>query len=196
MLKRILVLAVAIVGLAAAPALADDEPQYPPQDDLKISVSATALCPGDSVTISGEGFAPGSSVVVELAANETTLGSATADGAGAFSLETTIPDTQAAGDYTVTVSGSAADGSDVDERAALEVQDCEGGGDDDSGNDDDGAVSATPPADDSSSSGNLPVTGSNSTMTLIKIGLALAAIGGALLAWARRRRRVAALSPA
>lgn len=180
MLKRILGLGVVLVGLTAAPALADD-PQYPPQDELKIEVSATALCPGDSVTVSGEGFAPDSSLVVELVSNETTLGSPTADGGGAFTFETTIPETQEPGGYTVRVTGTAHDGSDVVESAALEVQDC-----------DDAPPAAAPAAP--SSEGSLPVTGSNATMTLIQIGLALAAVGGLLLALARRRR--AALSAA
>lgn len=164
-----------MVGLTAAPALADDT-QYPPQDDLKIEVSTTALCPGDSVTVSGEGFGPGTSVVVELASNGTNLGSADVQGDGAFSFDTTISDTQNPGEYTVQVTGTAPDGSEVTANAALEVQDC-----------DDGAPATTaPPADGPDE--DLPVTGSNSTWTLIKIGLALAALGGALLALARRRR--------
>jgi LPXTG-motif cell wall-anchored protein len=182
MLKRILVLGAAMVGLTAAPVLAD-ETQYPPQDDLKIEVSTTALCPGDSVTVSGEGFEPGSSVAVTLASNGTNLGSADVQGDGAFSFDTTISETQEPGDYTVQVAGTAPDGSEVTANAALEVQDC-----DDSDDGDDSAAPATtaPPADGPDE--DLPVTGSNSTWTLIKIGLALAAIGGALLALARRRR--------
>lgn len=187
MLKRILGLAVVMLGLTAAPALADD-PQYPPQDDLKIEVSTTALCPGDSVTVSGSGFEAASSVVIELASNETNLGSATVDGEGGFSFESTIPETQEPGDYTVRVSGTAADGSEAVETAALQVQDCDEAGPTTT------APGAAAPSDDDDAAGSLPVTGSDA-MTLLKIGLALAALGGLLLALARRRRR-AAMSPA
>jgi alpha-L-rhamnosidase len=173
MLKRIAILSLAAFGLMTAPALAEDT-QYPPTDEEELTVSANAQCPGDSLVDDGRGFAPGSSVLIELVSNDTNLGSATTDDAGDFSFEATVPETQEPGDYTVQATGTNAAGDDVVLTAALTVEDCDEVAPP--------AEAVAPPADD------LPVTGSNSTMLLIQIGLALAAIGGILLTLARRRK--------
>lgn len=181
MLKRIAILSAVALGFMAAPAAADDDhTQYPPTDDEEITVSATALCPGDSLVVQGRGFAADSSVLIALAANDTNLGTATADGEGNVSFETAVPDTQAAGDYTIQASGTDPEGAELVLSAALTVEDC-----DEMPADEEPTAAA--PSDDDESSGGLPVTGS-STMTLVQIGVALAAVGGILLALARRRR--------
>ena len=54
MVKRMVVLAMALVALMATPAMAQ---QYPPNENL-ITVSDTTPCPGQSVTITAKGFFP------------------------------------------------------------------------------------------------------------------------------------------
>lgn len=67
-----------------------------------ITVAPDEGLPGDQVTITGSGFAPGEIVVVAFAGQRL---SATADGAGAFSLRATIPVGSAPGSYQVTAIG-------------------------------------------------------------------------------------------
>ncbi|MGH9213812.1 MAG: hypothetical protein ACRD2C_24535 [Acidimicrobiales bacterium] len=171
MLKRIAVFAVAAIGLTAAPAAAQ---QYPP-DVNSVTVSDTTPCPGDVVTVSGtvagEGFEEGTTVVVTLD-GATQLGTPSVGADGTFSLDVTIP-ADLTGEHTIVATGT---GSDVSLSATFEVGDCD-------------ATTTTVAA-----GGSLPRTGSNSTMPLVRAGLALAAVGGVLLAIAAKRRRRAALA--
>lgn len=168
MLKRIAVLAVAAVGLTAAPAAAQ---QYPP-NEISVSVSDTTPCPGDVVTASGtfrgENFEPGLPVVVTLDGS-TELGTPVAGDDGTFSLEITIP-ADLTGSHTITATGTANNGEPVTGNADFTVGDCD-------------VTTTTAPG------GALPRTGSNSTMPLVRAGVALAALGGVLLAFAAKRRR-------
>jgi len=75
---------------------------YPP-DVASISVSdATLSCP-QPFTVSGDGFVPGDTVTVTF--DGESIGSATVDEQGEFSVEVTAPDA-AAGSHTVTASNS------------------------------------------------------------------------------------------
>lgn len=181
MLKRIVALSVVMFGLSAVPAAAQ---QYPPKDN-KADVSTMTPCPAEPFTVSAQTFDPGSTVTVQLVSTSAVLGTATADEAGKASVEVSIPDSPAAGQSVqrdIAVVGPA-DGEELTLTAAIEIRDCANGADDAAP-----AVAVTPPGD-----GDLPATGSNSTKTLIQIGLALAAVGGVLLALARRRRNAASL---
>ncbi|MCM3657523.1 immunoglobulin domain-containing protein [Agromyces mediolanus] len=66
---------------------------------------------GQTVTVSGAGFLPGAPIALGVYSTLTPLGSAVADGAGAFSAEVTIPETLAAGEHALAASGVGADGS-------------------------------------------------------------------------------------
>lgn len=174
MLKRIMVLAVAAVGVMAVPAAAQ---QYPPNVN-SVTISDTTPCPGDAVTISGTvtatDFEPGSTVVVTLDGG-TQLGTPTVGADGTFSLGVTIP-ADLEGEHTIQATGT---GSGVTLTASFEVNSCE-------------ATTTTAVA---APGGSLPRTGSSdSTMTLVRVGLALAAVGGVLLAVAAKRRRRAAIA--
>lgn len=173
MLKRMVALGILTAGVMAAPAAAQ---QYPP-DEHVAKISPAALCPGDPLTVEARTFLPGSTVEVEL--NGTVLGTTTADGNGVASFTATIPDDQEPRDYTARVTGTGADGKELVLTASIEVLVC------------------PPPPVAAAPVGELPVTGSGTLTTLLKIGLALAAFGGLLLALAsRRRRRGAHLKPA
>lgn len=177
MLKRTMVLAVAVIGLAAAPVAAQegDDTQYPPGERM-IAASDTTPCPGGTTTITGTGFEPGSTVTLTLD-DTTELGTPTVDENGEFAVEVTVPETTATGQHTVKATGLG-DGATI--SATLNVIDCEAP-----------PPTTAPPA----AGGDLPRTGSDSTMTLLRIGLGLAAFGAVLLAVAaKRRRRAAALA--
>lgn len=185
MLKRILALGVAIVGLSAAPALAQ---QYPPKDN-KIDVSTMTPCPAEPFTVKAQTFEPGSTVTAQLASTSAVLGTATADGQGVATFEISIPDSPAPGasvQRDIQVVGTSSDGGELTLSAAVEIRDCSEGAPP--------AVvpAATPPGGD----GDLPRTGASNTWTLVQIGLGLAAVGGVLLALGRRRRNAAHLRTA
>lgn len=173
MLKRIAVFAVAAVGLTAAPVAAQ---QYPP-DEITVAASDTTPCPGDAVTltgtVTGQNFPPGSTVVLTQDGT-TELGTVTSDGDGDFSLEITIP-VDATGTHTITATSTGLEGRTVTFDTSFEVVDCD-------------VTTTTVPG------GALPETGSNSTMPLVRAGVALAALGGVLLAVAAKRRRRHALA--
>lgn len=176
MLKRIIALSVAVVGLSAAPALAQ---QYPPKDN-KIDVSTMTPCPAEPFTVTAQAFEPGSTVTVQLASTGAVLDTAAADGSGVATFEISIPDSPAPGasvQRDIQVIGTSSEGEELTLSAAIEIRDCS----------EDApppvVPAATPPSGD-----DLPRTGSSNTKTLVQIGLGLAAVGGVLLALARRRR--------
>jgi LPXTG-motif cell wall-anchored protein len=171
MLKRFAVLVVAVagvgVGLAATPAGAQ---QYPPEDNL-LTVSDTTPCPGGAVTITGKNFIPGTQVTISL--DDQVIGTPTAGADNTVTLEATIPETTAQGEHLITAIGQGIEEADLHLTATIDVVSCEAG----------------PTTTVASGGGNLPRTGSDSTMMLVRIGLGLAAVGGVLLALAYRKRR-------
>ncbi len=87
MVKRLIALGVLAVLAMAAPAAAQ---QYPPAVN-SLTVSDTTPCPGQTITIEGRTFAPGSTATVVLTSGPVTLGSATADAAGVIALQAHDP---------------------------------------------------------------------------------------------------------
>jgi LPXTG-motif cell wall-anchored protein len=182
MVKRIVALAVMFVALmaAAAPATAQ---QYPPGQNL-ITVSDTTPCPGQSVTVSAQTFAAGATVTVKL--GDTVVGTPAADASGKVSLEVTIPAGQVQGPVQVSATGPGAENATVTVNAAVDVVACN---------------ETPPPTTPGGGGGNgggggLPNTGSDTTMTLVRVGMALAALGGLLLAISTKRRRRTNPAPA
>ena len=179
MVKRILVLAVTLVALMAAPAMAQ---QYPPTENL-ITVSDTTPCPGQAVTVTAQTFAPGGAVTVKLGG--TVVGTPTADAAGKVSLQVTIPAGQAQGAVQVSATGPGTDDTpQLTVNADVEVVACNE------------ASPTTTPGGAGGGSDDLPRTGSDSTLTLVRVGVALAAAGGLLLAVSTKRRRRTGPAPA
>ncbi|QTX05598.1 ExeM/NucH family extracellular endonuclease [Agromyces archimandritae] len=66
-----------------------------------ISIDVDSVKPGEPITISGAGFAPGTEVGVELHSTPVALGTATAAADGTLSLTATVPLDVAAGTHTV-----------------------------------------------------------------------------------------------
>src|SRR3954452_19606426 len=95
MVKRIIVLAAALVMMAASPALAQQSP--PTSGTIQGSVS-------DNGTITGnaDGFQPGTNVQWTLASTPTLLGNTTADSAGHASITAPLPVGITAGTHTLT----------------------------------------------------------------------------------------------
>lgn len=88
-------------------ALAAVAPAYPVERG-SLSVDGTPA-PGNTVTVSGSGFAPGSEAEVTVASDIQSLGTFTADGSGAVTAEVTIPSLDE-GSHTLTMEGSLAGG--------------------------------------------------------------------------------------
>lgn len=175
-----LVAAVAGTGLLLlGPSALAASPAYPPGAP-QLSVSATSIVAGGSVTVTGTGFLPGSGASVTwtgsgaLGAGGRVPGmvvggfrmgtrALTADGSGVISTSVRLV---SVGDHTITLAGTAADGTPVSLSASVAVT----------------AAGAGAP---------LPHTGAPLLM-YTAVGLALVLLGGLVLAAVRKRRRDAA----
>lgn len=172
-MKRLLTATVMAVMLVAAPAAAQ---QYPPSVN-SLTVSDTTPTPGQTIDIEGRTFAAGAGVTVTMSSDDpVTLGSATADAVGVAALQATIPPDTKLGAHTITAVGEAPDGAELSLSVSINVVAVDGAG----------------PGATDGASGSLPRTGSDSSIPLAKLGLALAALGGVVTAVASKRRRAAA----
>lgn len=79
----------------------DPKPTDPAQPAL--SLGAATVTAGGTIDLSGSGFAPGSTVTVELHSTPVVLGAATADASGAITLRAVIPAATPAGTHSVVV---------------------------------------------------------------------------------------------
>jgi len=184
MVRKVLLGAIALVALFAAPAAA----QYDP-----IVVSPGQVNPGGAVTVTGQACAPGVEVVINLIPGDATdqntpinatkaaptlpaggvqVATTTADENGNFTVTFDLPAGTAAGTYTVqAVCGSVVQSDVIDVQPATVAT----------------TVPAGTPSTPSSPTGNLPRTGSNvNGMGLV--GAGLLAAGGLLLLGTRKRR--------
>lgn len=103
MLRRILMMAGALVLLTAAPAAA----QYA-GDTGEAQVDDTTVEPGESFEFSGAGFASGSQVQATL--GTVVLGTFQANDAGRVAGTATVPESVEPGTYTFRLTGQDADG--------------------------------------------------------------------------------------
>lgn len=167
MIRRLLIVgAVVLTALAFAPAA---HAQYDPDvQGLTLTNgdgSSGASCnPGGPLSISAQGFMPGTEVTFTFNSDPVVLGTATAGDDAVASLQSTWPADAADGEHTVTASGTAADGSGSLEVSASTVCGVSTGG----------------------AGGALPRTGSDSA-PLFQIAIALVAAGGILVLAARKR---------
>ncbi|HET9609765.1 MAG TPA: LPXTG cell wall anchor domain-containing protein [Acidimicrobiales bacterium] len=167
-MKRLFAAAIMTALLMAAPAAAQ---QYPPAVN-SLTVGCRTPAPGETVDVQARTFAAGAQVTVSL--NGAAIGSAAADGSGIASVKATIPADTARGDYDLTASGQAPDGSTLELSTKISVAN--------------GCGAAAAPA---APGGALPRTGDDSSIPLARIGLALAALGGLITALAAKRRKAA-----
>jgi titin len=94
---------------SAPPAIPQDGPPEP-DGTLSAPPGATTPDPGESITISGTGFAPNSEVTIVIYSSPQTLGTVVTDQAGAFSRAITIPP-NLSGSHTITSMGIDPDGA-------------------------------------------------------------------------------------
>ncbi len=174
MIKGLIAATALAVVAFAAPAGAQ---QYPPAVNF-LTISDTTPTPGQTVTITAGTFASGSSVTVTLFSDPVVLASSTADASGRIALQATIPTNTPLGAHTVTVDGTAPDGTPLSLSASIQVVPAEGAAGGGSG----------------SGSSNLPRTGDDTSIPLAKVGLALAAVGGLITAIAAKRRKATTIA--
>jgi LPXTG-motif cell wall-anchored protein len=138
--------------------------------DLKLAAgSSSTVAPGKKVTVSGTGYAPGSTVSVVIYSTPQVLTTVVADASGNFTVEVTIPAGLAAGNHTLVASG--VDGSGVLRYVTLPV-----------------TVSATGTA--AVSGAKLANTGADVTVPALG-GIATLGLGAGLIVLSRRRRTAA-----
>ena len=176
MLKRVIAVVVVAIGFsAAAPAGAQ---QYPPAPN-QLTVSDTCVPAGAQVGLTASTFTAGTTVTFSV--GDQVLGTAAAGDNGVASFTLTVP-AGTSGDATVKASGESAGGP-------LTVESVVTVGDDECAPAP--APAAPAPSDGGGSdSGSLPRTGDDSTIPLFRIGLALLAAGGLLVALTAKRRRM------
>lgn len=158
-IRTLLVVGAFLVVGMQTPALA----AYPPAG-CALAISTTSVAPGHTVTVSGCGLLPGSVVTITLEPSNQVLATVTVDASGAFSATVTIPSNLALGTYSITATGTAADGSPLSQTTSLTV-----------------AAAST-----SASSGPFGVTGSNVWPSVL-VGGGLFLVGAMLIMTVRRR---------
>ena len=146
-------------GAAAAPA---STTPYPPPSCPLLTISTTTPFPGETITVAGTNFTPGASVDIDLDTN-TTLGHATADASGNFSVHVTLP-AGVTGNHVIRAVGTGLGNCPVDP-----IQ-----------------INASGAEGSSSSSGGLASTGVD---ILTGIAVALALVGAGVLFTRGGRRR-------
>lgn len=172
MLRRrltMLLAAIAVVALSAAPAAAQE---YPP-DGTTGGVGTTSPVLGEAVTVSGSGWQPGSQVTLTLLSQPRQLGTAQVAQDGTFSTTVTIPDDVRPGRHTLRIAGTGEDGQPRTADIRLQIRPA--------APPEDAPPDERPPA--------LAATGADlGTGALVGLGL-LAAGGGAVFAARRRQAR-------
>ncbi len=76
----------------------------------ELSVSTTSLAPGESLRVSGDGYAPNAQVTITMFSAPVVLGVTRADATGFFSETVTIPAGTQPGPHRIEARGEAADG--------------------------------------------------------------------------------------
>jgi LPXTG-motif cell wall-anchored protein len=150
-------------GQANEPPGVDPEPEAPatspttpggggPSSSSSASISDGVVAPGQSVTISGSGFADGKELAMTFFSTPVKLGTTTSNGNGAFRASVSIPRNAAPGQHQLVVTGPGARGGTHRAIARVRVVGA-------------GAASATP--------GELPRTGGSTGPLTVAGGLLL-----------------------
>ena len=155
---------VIIAGLAALLLMGPANAQYPPDEGPTCGLSVTVVPPGGSVTVSCDGFLPGSPWTITFFSQPEVLASGTVGSDGSFTETVTIPGDASPGRHILRVTGTADDGTPAVIDLPITVT---------------GAAAAPGP---------LAVTGDNLKVGLLLLAGLLAA-GTAVLLVGRRRAR-------
>lgn len=164
--------------VASAPLVPASAPTSAPTTLTTTDGVLTQVHPGQQITILGEGFLPYSSVTIILYSSPVVLGTAVADGAGAFVRKVSIPADLEPGSHNLVASGVDLAGATHLIRMPVTAKAASSGGSAGSG----GAGSG-----DGSAGGSLPNTGVQLARLVIWTGLTTGA-GLMLIASGRRRR--------
>lgn len=146
------------------------------------SISSATAMPGDTITVTGEGFAPGEVVSIELHSEPVFLGDAVADDDGAFSTTVLIPTETAIGEHTIVLTGENPE-STISFALAVTAEPVDPGPG--------GPIVEPVPGEPGSETppGTIASTGAV-VMPVLALGLLLAAAGIALFFWRRRRNDI------
>lgn len=118
MRRIVLVLAVCVAVAGVSPA-ASAAAGYRPLRG-KLTCSNPRPSAGETIAISGSGFAGGATVA--LAFDDAAAGTTTADASGAISTPFTIPTTATKGSHTISATGPTTDGATLRSTCTLRVQ--------------------------------------------------------------------------
>lgn len=167
--RIIIALAAVILATVLGATMASAQQSQPvTRDEDALTASDTTPEVGQTITVSGTGFAPGASVDITLEPGAVKLGSTTADATGAISALVTIPASISPGDYRLKASGAALGGGLTIIETSIVIHEAGGG-------------SANTPSSTAGSPGEtLPRTGSD-IVRLSVLGLLVLAGGAALL---------------
>lgn len=155
-------------------------PQYPP-GKCQLQLSRSVVAVGQSLTVSGAGFAPGSRV--DLTVSRHLLAAALAGPDGRFEQDVAVAPEVPPGPHVLTAAGSSPPGGEQVLSALLTVVAPRGGGSPGGpGGDLLDAAGRGPHAAD-----RLPRTGSSGPLAEAVVGLALVVAGTAAVLLARRR---------
>ena len=168
-----LLLIVAMLVMAAVPAFAQGYGEVEPS----AGATDTTVVAGESTTICGEDWQPGSTVTITFRGE--VLGTASVDGAGEFCTTVTLPEGTPPGDYVLGISGFGPDGEPQTVSLRVVVAGT-GSGPTLPDTDTDGGVGGT--------GDGLADTGGAFTVGSAVIALVSFMLGGTALAVARRRR--------
>ena len=188
MLKKVTLLLA--VGMVLATTGAAQAQLYPPQacNAGLLSASDTTVVPGQTITVSGCGFAPNTRIEITFESVPQLLRSVlslptSSPTSESFSTDVVIPSDAPPGGHTLKASGLGADGGRLVLSIPVEVSDPDaslGGA---------GGSAAVAGGRTASGSGTLARTGSGATLALLQAGLALVLVGAGLVAVVQRRRR-------
>jgi hypothetical protein len=168
MLKRLLVVSLATFALLTSTASAGEYP--PPPDSLVVSDST--VVPGQPITLTARTFEAGSPVTFTMFSAPIVLGTVNADANGVAVLTTSIPNVEP-GVHRIEASGTGEDGLPLTVSTEMTV------------------AGATP----GGGGGDLPRTGSDSSLPMARIAVSLLGVGALLVFAARwRQSRSATLS--
>ncbi len=187
--KMSLLLAVGMLLAASGVAVAQP---YPPQA-CSLSVSDSTVVPGQPITVSGCGFAAGTPVNITFESIPVLLATILAPltGGDTFATSVIIPNDAPPGAHTVKATGQAADGSGTLVLSAP-VQVAGAGTDTGTGagttSTGAGGGTGDGASDGKGSGGGLARTGSDSTVPLVQIGVAMVLLGLGTVAVVHRRR--------
>lgn len=160
MFKKTLALAAVLLFATAGIAGAQT---YPPADTPSVAVSDTTPAPGQPITITADGFLPGSTATFTLFSAPVVLGTATVNAQGVVSLTATIPANTTPGAHRIEVSGTGANGQPLTVVQNITVT---------------GAAAGS----------NLPTTGSDTSIPLTQVAIGVMAFGGLMVVMANKRR--------